>query len=525
MGISIGPAHYRRPPCHRPAHYRRTARRVLTALLFFAALSPAFGQTASAGEGVKPPPDPIPLPDVYCFSGSPLLLQVNVPDPERVLDSISIETAMSSFAYSVSGVDGRDAFQFYINPFLYPGHYQMDITLHTRSGNKSQSRLDVGFVDFVWGRDNLSFGNNTEYVSVIGPFGKVLEEWIKARFGDVDEADTVLLVNYMYGLFNQNTGYCYAFAGTEVRYWRWPDLLPTYYKTTHDLRGDVERYQREMNFLQFDIIFDHFLAGPGSSQIQRAMNSEQMEAQAALIESRIASGEPVAVGFAGPDLHHSMLVFGIVRNHTTRTVDLLVANNWKNDEKLNIHSRDAEIIRLFLDPDHNGPVAQWRYEKGLRKFKIDRLFMLDVRRDPYVHDRALLDGLVAGLREQLTGEGRAVIVVEDSKGARIVNGGKSTGWIQNRITGELDDVWYEKVGESYRFTCPAGAVIELEIADAGSARVLSAVPGSEPGAIVPYIQEPVPGGDGKTVIRRMVLPGLPAGTAPAEDTNSMDITG
>ena len=500
MSITIGPTQSR---CSAPLCC------LLAALMFFGSLWSINGQESSS-------PAAAPLPDVYCFSGSPLLLQVNVPDPGQILESISIKSETSSFFYSFPLVQERDALQIYINPFLSPGQYELEIALQTRNGAESQSRLDMGFVDFVWGRDNLSFGNNSKYKSVIGTFGEVLAEWLYARFGEVNEADTVLLVNYMYGLFGKNTGYCYAFSGTEVRYWLWPELLPSYYDSAHDLRSSASRYQREMSFLQFDIIFNHFLAGPGAGQIRNAMNCEQIETQAAVIESHIAAGEPVAVGFAGPDLHHSMLVFGFIRNHTTHTVDLLVANNWKNDEKLNIHSRDAEIIRLYLAPDHEGPITQWYYEKGVRNREIDRLFVVDVRRDPYVHEHTLLDTLIKNLRMQLDSEGRTIVVVEDAAGARIVDGEHSSGWIRNRITNELEDVWYEQVGESYRFTLPSDEALELEIADTGGARVLIAAPGSEPGEINFSIQVTEAVENGETITRRFTLPDDSASSTEAK---------
>ncbi len=497
---------------------------VLVILVFVGSVCPAIGQSETAGENMSISPAAAPLPNVYCFSGSPLLLQVNVPDPEQLIESIFIESVMSSISYSVPLVQNREALQLYINPFLSPGLYELEITLQTRGGAESKSQLDVGFVNFVWGRDNLSFGNNSKYKSVIGSFGEILREWIEDRFGDVNDADAILLVNYMYGLFGQNTGRCYAFSGTEVRYWRWPELLPSYYGSVHDLRGSVTRYQREMNFLQFDIVFDHFFAGPGFEQIQHAMNYKQIEAQVSVIESHIAAGNPVAVGFAGSDLHHSMLVFGLIRNHTANTVDLLVANNWKNDEKLNIHSRDAEIIRLFLAPDHQGPIAQWHYEKGVRNREIDRLFVVDVRRNPYVHQRALLDKLIVKLRNQLDTEDRIIVVVEDAAGARIVDGERSTGWIRNRITKEIEEVWYEHVGNSYRFTYPADATLELEIAYTGGARVLSAAPMSLSGVISSSIQVMESTEEGETVTRRFPLPGISISTDPIDSTSILPST-
>ncbi len=501
MEKSIGPVQFRRPP---------VLSHVLALLLFVWLICPATGQTETTNEKLDPSPTTAPLPDVYCFSGSPLLLQVNVPDPEQSVESIFIKSTTSSTFYSVSQIPDRDALQFYVNPFLSPGVYGIRITLQTRSGLESQSQLEVGFVDFVWGRDNMSFGNNTKYSSVIGTFGEILVEWLNARFGEVSEADEVLLVNYMYGLFGENTGRCYAFSGTEVRYWRWPELLPTYYDSAHDLRANNARYQREMNFLQFDIVFDHFFAGPGTEQVQQSMNRSQILAQVELIESHIAAGNPVAVGFAGPELHHSMLVFGLIRNSSTQTVDLLVANNWKNDEKLNIHSRDAEIIRLFLAPDYEGPIALWHYEKGVRRRVIDRLFVVEVRRDPYVHEPALLNSLNENLRNQLIADDRIIIVVENADSARLVGGEHSSGWMRNRITKELEEVWFERVGKTYRFTCPADAALTLEVARNSdeSTRVLAVAPGSEPGEFISFIQDIEITEEGETATHRIPLSGI-----------------
>ena len=480
------------------------ARRMLATVVLIGALGPMlFAQEAVGAPAAAP--TVAPLPDVTCFSGSPLLLQVKVPDPAHILSEVQIEAPTSSIAYRIPENPERDELLLHVSPFLGPGVYDLEISTRTRDGAVSRSVLQAGFVDFVWGRDNLSFGNNAEYRSVIGTFGEVLAHWVAERFGEVAESDMVLLVDYMYSLFGSNTGRCYAFSGTEVRYWRWPELLPSYYDAAHDLRGNVARYQREMNFLQFDIVFDHFLAGPGSQQILGPMSREEIRAQAEEIAARLAAGEPVAVGFAGPELHHSMLVFGFIHNHTTHTVDLLVANNWKSDEKLNIHSRDAEIVRLRLAPDHEGPIAEWRYEDGVRNRGIDRIFAVDVRRDPYAHERAVLDSLISRLRDDLQAGGRAVVVVEEAAGARLLDGERSTGRIRNRTTREVDGVCFERVGEAHRFTFPATLPLELEVADNTGARVLYVAPGPEPGTAVSSIQAMPAPEEGQTVTLRVSL--------------------
>lgn len=447
----------------------RTRRNAALALLFVLSGLPLWTQALVSDDSSR-------IPVVSSFSGSPLLLDVSVPDPEGTLRAVTFRTDVSTIDYRVHADPERDALRLYVSPFLASGVHELEIVADHGSRGSVENRLRVGFVDFVWGRDNLSFGNNSQYTSVIGTFGEILETWLDERFGEIPAADRILLIDYMYSLFGRNTGRCYAFAGTEVRYWRRPELLPTYYDSVHDLSGAVSRYQREMNYLQFDIVFDHFLAGPGAAQIARPMSRDELSDQALEIERRISSGEPVAVGFAGPDLHHSMLVFGFVRDPGNETFDLLVANNWKSDEKLNIHSRDAEIIRISLGPDLDGPMVQWRYSDGVRDREIDRLFVVDVRRGRYVHDRAHLDTLVAQLTETVRAGDRTIVVVEEADAALVTDGELVTGLVRNRARTELEAVWYERIGRAHRFSCEPHVDLILEVTDDSRARVLMLVP-------------------------------------------------
>ena len=423
---------------------------------------------------------PILPPDMRSFSGSPLMLQVVLSDPDRRLRSFTLSCESSTLAYRIPADLDRAEHLFHVSPFFGPGVHDVEVRLDIDEGQSKRTRVQVGFVDFVWGRDNLSFGNNHAYTSVIGTFGEVLGDWIRERFGEIDEADLILLVDYMYSLFGTNTGRCYAFAGTEVRYWRWPDLLPTYFRTAHDLPGSVARHQREMNYLQFDLVFEHFIAHGWFDRLWRPMSREQIHAQALEIEARIAAGEPVAVGFGGPGFHHSMLVFGFIHNPARQTIDLLVANNWKSDEKLNIHSEDAEMVRLFLAPDREGARIEWRYADGLRTSVIDRLITLDVLRDAHIHDRRHLEALLARLRAEFTAQARALVVVEEVVGARLVADGGMAGRLRNRDVRQLDDVWFEYLGRVYRFSYPAGAELELEIEDDVGARLYHITPGALP---------------------------------------------
>ncbi len=452
-------------------------------------------------------------PDIRSFSGNPLLLQLIVTNPSARLRELALRSESSTLSYRIPDDLDRDELVIHASPFFGPGIHDVEIRMECRDGSIRPASFQVGFIDFVWGRDNLSFANNDSYKSVIGTFAEILADWIVERFGRIDDADLVLLVDYMYGLFGTNTGRCYAFAGTEVRYWLWPDLLPARYRTAHDIRGSVARYQREMNYLQFDLVFEHFVARGGFDLLWRPMSRDAILAQALEIEARIAGGTPVAVGFGGPGFHHSMLVFGFIHNPARQTIDLLVANNWKSDEKLNIHSEDAEMVRLFLSPDHEGPRVEWRYEGGLRTSIIDRLITLDVRREPHLHDRAHLDELIVHLRERLAAENRVLVVVEEAAAARLIADGRMSGTVRNREVRQLDDVWFEDLRRIYRFSYPVGMQVELEIENDAGSLIYTVAPDPQTGARIAGISRMEAPPPGSRVTRRQTLPGHLPGAA------------
>ena len=65
----------------------------------------------------------------------------------------------------------------------------------------------------------------------------------------------------MYGLFGENPGRCYAFTGSQLRYYRNPDTLPSYVDQVYDIRMRSTRSQRDMHELQLDMVYDYFVAG------------------------------------------------------------------------------------------------------------------------------------------------------------------------------------------------------------------------------------------------------------------------
>ena len=98
--------------------------------------------------------------------------------------------------------------------------------------------------------------------------------------------------------------------------------------------------------------------------------------------------------------------------------------------------------------------------------------------------------------------------MEDVNGARIIDpeSGASTGRIRGLTTGEVEGAWFEKVGDTYRFTFPAGRTCELEIADEGTATVLFAAPGDGDSGIIHSIYRTDAAEEGLVTVSRHPLP-------------------
>ena len=214
--------------------------------------------------------------------------------------------------------------------------------------------------------------------------------------------------------------------------------------------------------------------------------------------SQIGEGHPVVVGMVGTQFHHAMLVYGFVHRPEAGIMDLLVANNWKSDEDLNLKSRDAEAIRVFLNEDHVGPILEWRYSGGIRDYEIDRLFVVDVKRE-YEHDRRHLDGLVDVRLNQLVEGRRGIFVVEGAAGAWLTNGESVTGYQNSRTKEEIPDVVFDKVDRTYRFEYPADGEYWLELDDDLGSRILHFLPGEERGLETAWIEETTAPEDGEAV--------------------------
>jgi len=506
----------------------RANRYCVSILLVMAVLAlPAMAQEGSTT------PSESPLPAIACYSGSPLLMEITVPAGSRTVESITIRSDASAVSYfSPRPEPESQAIDLVVAPFLKPGVYDLDIgvttapdgepaltagntvsTAGTAAGDTRHFRIRVGFVDFVFGRDNLSFGNNASFESDVGTYGEVLQSWTTDRFGALPETDLVLLSDYMYGMFGARSGRCYAFAGTELLYWLWPDLLPSYYHKTYDLRGSGRVVQTRMNYLQLDMAFHHFTSSSapfgGSPAAEMDTVRRDVLAEVAAIRARIDSRIPVVAGFIGPSLHHAMLVYGYISRPEAGYVDLLVANNWKDDEDLNLRSRDAETVRVFTNAETLTDMFEWRYSGGTRNRPIDRLFIVDVERD-FTPDRSGLDAIIAARRQVLESGGRAIVVVEDASAAWLTDGTHVTGYKDRRTLLQIGGVVLDRLDRAYRFEYPSDSDLSLGVTTDSPTRVLVYRPArsagdADPAAEFAWIFSPEPPVDGESVTRLVNL--------------------
>lgn len=440
--------------------------------------------------------------DLRSYSGTPLLLQLSLPanaEAERLI----VESAESRHVFHLASPtkppsEGeRRVVPF--SPFRRPGVHALSIGVETGAGGANdvdpavQADFTVGFVDYVWGRDNFRFANDAEYRKSMDPYSVMLFEWLEERFGgegEVGERERALIVHEMYTLFGKNAGRCYAFAGSQLRYYRRPDLLPRYYDSVYEVSERNRILRREMTFLQMDLVFHHFVEGRQLRRPERPQTRVELIELSERVQREIDGGSPVVIGLLSQELHHSVMVYGYIANPQRKTIDLIAANNWKRDQNVNIYSPDVENLRLHLGAEHEGRRIEWRNAKKRRTREPDRLFIAEVRRE-YRHNRAALDSLVETRLNDLQERQVALLVVEQADSAFLTDrDGSTSGYDKPRTTRGIDGVEFRRVQTSYQFTVPADGSYRLQVEHEGEARVFSvgapksrgAAAGTAPGA-------------------------------------------
>lgn len=441
-------------------------------------------------------------PEVHSYSGSPLLLEVTIDEPGLLTGPLTIRSDDATITYDAGPAEQRDELTIQVAPFLGPGVHELVIS----ADSLGFAEYRIAFVDWVWGRDNLRFGNNASYESVIGSYGEILEEWIDSRFGALSRPALVTLVDLMYQFFGARSGRCYAFAGSELRYWLWPEQLPGSYDAAYDIRLGSSRNQRILNYLQLDMAYAHFFGGERRYLPAPALEHESALQTLAVAQEKLESGRPLVLGLMGPNLHHAMLAYGFIRNEALGYTDVLVANNWKSDQDTNTYSRDAEFVRvLHARPEGEDAPAlvQWHSQDGDREKEITGFFHVPIQEE-FLLDEAIIHEIARARIADLRSRDRALVVVEDASRASVTDGEAVTGYAPG-LKEEVAGVVIDRINRTYRFEVPAGQPLTLDFADRNGTRVLYFHPGMEAGAEHGWVSETPDPGDGQIVRRRIEL--------------------
>ncbi|TVR67041.1 MAG: hypothetical protein EA427_14795 [Spirochaetaceae bacterium] len=370
---------------------------------------------------------------IRALGGSPLLLEVTLRDPERRVSAVIVESTDTHLEHRVPGrepstatdasaaVDASDApasYSFPVSPFIEAGVHELSVDLRsTRAAGgetlADRRRFRIAFVDYVWGRDNFSFANDARYRGEIISYSEILYPWLEARFGRVPPGERAFLLLRAYEILRGQLGFCYAFTGTAVLYHRYPELLPRFSETIYSIRESNIPVRERMSLLQNDIVFQRFVAEGVEEEPQ---SPREVAAQLAVVRAGVHRGEPVVVGMLAPERHHSMVVYGYIRDLQSGATTLVAANNWDRDEGDNFSNASVENVQVLPEE----PPLRWPGARHEPYRSPTHLIAVEVLRE-YQHDRALLDALVERARQEDVNRGRRTLLLEGVQRLRFVD--------------------------------------------------------------------------------------------------------
>ncbi|MBL7006039.1 MAG: hypothetical protein ISR78_03035 [Spirochaetia bacterium] len=394
--------------------------------------------------------------DLRSRSGSPLLLELLLDDPAQSLTKLRVETEVGDAGFLLPGLEHSQTF---LSPFYTPGIYPVTITVESED-DVWQRKLEIGFSEFIWGRDNFRFSNiRSEYWGIL-PYSKALFPWAEKRFGIQNPEDRILLLNVTYHIFNGRIGRCYAFSGSQVLYVRSPELLPRYYSKIYNIRETNISVQTEMNMLQNDIMYDHFMVNGYDYTIKQDLPA--LRAELTDIMNRISLGELVSIGYFNTQRHHSLLVYGYISDPLSNRVTLITGNNWGVEHEENLVSKAVVLIEVNLDESFTEPRVRWIDPPNSSYRNADHLFAVDVK-DTYEHDPNVMAALISDQHALMKRAEKALIIVEQASEAVLMDeDGNKTGLLGRSATNEIDSVDYKQVDDTHIFEFPAELSLRLD---------------------------------------------------------------
>lgn len=438
--------------------------------------------------------DPAAVVSVQSRSGSPLLLEFTVtfpdfPEKPHPFTDFSIHSDSGYSFFSIPS--DRQAMEFALTPFTEPGSYTLTLSLvsdaEISENDRYTKELEIGFADFIWGRDNFRFSNvRSEYWGIL-PYSDLLFKWADERFGNLEPAGLTVILDYAYRIFSGSMGRCYAFTGSQVRYRLDQGFLPSYYSTLYDVRETNTTVQTRMNMLQNDIMYDHFVIGGYDMSKPQTLAALQEEIDKIL--KKVASGELVSVGYAAPERHHSLLIYGYISDPVTRQVTLIAANNWGAGHNENRASAAAVQLAVNLDENFTGNRVQWLNPTNRAYSFAEHFFSVDVR-ESYTFDREMLSNFIAARFRELTDSRTSLIIVEQARDAVLSYeisadredaedeskheteavadadadvGIQRTGRWEGELFSELEAVDYRRIQDTHLFLVPVNSAFSLSV--------------------------------------------------------------
>jgi len=431
-------------------------KRLILIWILFISISTLAPLAAMDFEGTLGDPETAFTLKLRSRSGSPLILELLVEDPQQAVNQLRIETEVGDANFFLPE---SELFETFISPFYEPGIYPVTISVESENA-VWQRDLEIGFTEFIWGRDNFRFSNiRSEYWGIL-PYSKALFPWAEKRFGIQNPEELMLLLNVTYHIFNGRIGRCYAFSGSQVRYVRNPDLLPRYYSKVYNIRETNIPVQTEMNMLQNDIMYDHFVVNGYDYTTEQDLPA--LQAEIADIMERISLGELVSIGYFNSKRHHSLLVYGYISDPESKRVTLITANNWGVEHNENMLSKAVVQIEVNLDENYTESRVSWIDPTSSSYRNAEHLFAVDVK-DEYEHDPEVMAALISEQHAVLQESETALIIVEQADEAVLIDAeGNKTGLPGRSTTEDIDGVVYKKVDDTHLFEFSAALSLQLD---------------------------------------------------------------
>lgn len=445
---------------------RRTRGRVWLRALFLLVLLPVLpplsAQVRHAERAVElqcgPDTDAAITVELHTESGAPLVLHLMLQDPERIAERLVIDTGVARLDMVLPAQEEHSVT---ISPFAEPGVYDLRLEIGTAHGTCSRE-FRIGFMDFRWGRDNFRFGNNGSTThGEVRPYSVNLLEWGRDRFGELSPVEEVAMIRRTYELFKGATGRCYAFSVSQARFMEDPGLLPSYYPHVYRVFAGASAVQRDMNRVQNDTVFQYFVAG--AYDVHHRQSARERAAEVHAIMDRITEGRAAPFGYLGEDRHHSMLAYGFIHDPAGGIVQLVAANNWKEQQTHNLSSDDAELVLIRLHETDEESI-RW-LDEPIRAYRnADKIVFID----PDLVEPPAADTLAQMVQDVLDAlrspAQRSAIVVETVRSSMLVDGdGNRAGRDGGRRYSDIPGVTFRVHGENMVFEVSGELWDDLEL--------------------------------------------------------------